>query len=540
MKRGTTLGVALAAVVIAVAGTGWWVSARPPSPPQSSATPPGEPTTTSGTHSPSPTPKVPNLAWGPSQDDWDAALMDAQALSLEDVAGQVIMADISHPDAAAAAKLVKSRHLAGVLIMGGAVTSAKQVLALNQAIQTADPKRDWPVVIATDEEGGVVQRLRPAIGYVSAFMAAGANGDSSSVRAYYAGLGAQMRELNFTMDMAPDADVTIGLEDPTIRTRSAGSDAQDVADTVVAAWQGLDSGGVLPVLKHFPGHGSVTVDSHAGLPRQKAKVATLADRDFVPFKAAIDAGAPAIMMAHIRVPEWGKAPASVNPRAYAYVREELGFTGLIVTDAMNMEAITDRYKPGAATVAAIRAGADLVLMPANTDAAIDALVGAVEKGSLDRARLDDAAAHVILASRWGYHAQDAVAPGRPRDFVEGSIVVAAKDCDALAGHEVTITGGNAAQRKTLAAALRDHGVKVGKGGTTVALVRGDRGHAKADVVVAMGGPWGLPASHAKAYVAIWGEGSEQLRALAAVLAGDVPARGTWPVALKLPYAECSA
>ena len=252
-----------------------------------------------------------------------------------------------------ATALVRERHLAGVLLLGGAVVDGAQVMSLNSYLAGADPDRDWPVMVATDEEGGVVQRLRPAIGYVSAFMAAGANPDVDEASAYYTGLGTQLAMLGFTMDMAPVADVTVGLGDPTIRTRSAGSDPQVVDRAVAAAWTGLDAGGVTPVVKHFPGHGSVAVDSHAGLPHQAATLAELSQRDFVPFADAITSGAPAVMMGHIQVAAWGDAPATVNPLAYSYLRDELGFDGVIMTDAMNMEAITDLYAPGAATVAAL-------------------------------------------------------------------------------------------------------------------------------------------------------------------------------------------
>jgi len=470
---------------------------------------------------------------------WDRALADASALPLHDAAGQVIMAAVTSPAAGGAAKAVAGQHLAGVIVMGDAVEDAAQVTRLTGAVASADPDRGWPVLIATDEEGGTVQRLKPALGYVSALMGAGANGDSAQIRDYYAALGEQMRGLGFTMDLAPVADVTIGLKDPTIRTRSAGSSPDAVARVANAAWEGLLAGGLTPVIKHFPGHGSVKADSHRTLPLQPKTVAELESRDLIPFRSAIEAGAPVVMVGHLQVAGWGKLPTSVNPRSYAYLREQMGFDGLIVTDAMNMEAITDRFAAGAETVAALAAGADLVLMPPDTKAAIKAVVDAVEAGKLSRSRLDDAAAHVIVAAR----SQAAVATEgevrRPAEFVEGSIVVASAHCSALVGDAVHLVGGTAAQRKLLAKAFAAAGIAVGAKGTEIALVGGDRGHANADVVVATGGPWGLASSHAQTYVATWGGGAEQMRALARVLTGEVAPRGTWPVGLKLPYEPCS-
>ena len=538
-QRGRRVEAALAAIAIGLSVVAWRVHAEPQ--PAPSVTAVAEPATASGSATPTPTPTAtfaPPLGWGPVASEWDSALADAQSLTVEQAAGQVIMVSLDAPEVKPATAMVRERHLAGVLLLGGAVVEGAQVMSLNSYLAGADPDRDWPVMIATDEEGGVVQRLRPAIGYVSAFMAAGANADFDEARDYYTGLGTQLSAFGFTMDMAPVADVTVGLGDPTIRTRSAGSDPQVVDRAVAAAWTGLDAGGVSPVLKHFPGHGSVAVDSHTGLPHQSATIAELSQRDFVPFADAISSGAPAVMMGHIQVAAWGNAPATVNPLAYAYLRDEMGFDGVIMTDAMNMEAITDLYAPGAATVAALNAGADLVLMPADLDAAIAGIEAAVADGSLSRARLDDAAAKVILLARFQARDQEAFAPARPREFVEGSVVVASRDCSALIGPTVRISGGTASQRALLATALVARGKAVGTKGTEIALVNGDAGHADATVVVALGGPWGLPASTAHTYVAAWGEGEEQMDAVAAVLAGDVAPRGTWPVAVSVPFPSC--
>jgi beta-N-acetylhexosaminidase len=312
-----------------------------------------------------------------------------------------------------------------------------------------------------------------------------------------------------------------------------------VAQVVGAAWQGLDAGGVTPVVKHFPGHGSVTADSHATLPVQSRTVAEMESRDLVPFAAAVRDGVPAVMMGHIRVPEWGKAPASLNPHAYAYLRETLGFEGLAVTDALNMAAVADLYSSSEAAVAAVRAGADLVVMPADTDKAIAGIEAAVTRGKLSRERLDEAVARVILAAReQASAAPSAVEPTRPQAFVDHSIVVAARDCDKLIGSAVKVSGGTKAQRAMLRKELRAQGVKIDPAGTPILLVDGDRGHGKAAVVVALGGPWGLPTSTAHAYVATWGTGVAQMRALAGVLAGDIRPRGDWPVAVKLPHPVC--
>ena len=528
MRRVAALGAALALAALVSGCT------PPPTVETPSATAPAPVTTASGSPVPSVTP-----APIPTDPAWAKALADAQALPVEQAAGQVIMATLTNGSHAKATSLVGDSHVGGVILMGGAVSSADQVASLNAAIASADVARGWPVIIATDEEGGTVQRLRPALRYVSAFMAAGANGDAGEIREYYVALGAQMRQLGFTMNLAPDADVTIGLKDPTIRTRSAGASPSAVAAVVNAAWEGFEAGGVTPVIKHFPGHGSVTVNSHVGLPVQAHTIAELESRDLVPFRSAIAAGVPAVMVGHIRVAGWGKLPASVNPRAYAYLRDDMGFGGLLMTDAMDMAAVADMYGPGGGAVAALSAGADLVLMPSDPAAAIRAIVWAVDRGDLPRERLDDAAAHVILAAREQAPEPSAPIEQRPREFSEGSIVVAAADCSALIGDTFRVTGGTRAQRVALSDDLGAEGFAWASDGTEIALVGGDRGSANADVVVATGGPWGLPASKAKVYVETWGGGAEQLHALAKVLSGAIPPRGTWPVKVALPYRACS-
>ena len=150
------------------------------------------------------------------------------------------------------------------------------------ALAGVDADRGWPVMIATDEEGGVVQRLRPCSG-TSAFMAAGANADEEA--ASITRDSAQLSAFGFTMDMAPVADVTIGVNDPTIRTRAAGSDPR-LSPRGCAAWTGLEAGGVTPVVKHFPGHGSVRSTRTRDC-RTRPPIAELARSDLVPFADAI-------------------------------------------------------------------------------------------------------------------------------------------------------------------------------------------------------------------------------------------------------------
>ena len=486
-----------------------------------------------------------DLAWGPSVVDYASALAAASDLPLDVAAGHVIVATVSSPDPASAAAVVGTQHLAGVILMGGAITDAAQVGALAAAVQAAaaEDGRDWPAVVSTDQEGGPVSRLSGVIPGLPAFMAAGSIPNKAAVATAYEAAARDMRALGVNVDWAPDADVTVGLADPTIRIRSAGSDPARVAATVDAAVKGLVTGGVMPAIKHFPGHGSVTTDSHDAVPVQTATVAQLETADMVPFAQAIAHGAPVVMMGHIAVTEWGGVPATVSPRAYAYLRQSLGFTGVVVTDALDMKAITDSYAPGDSEVTALAAGADLLLSPRDPAAARAAIVAAVQNGTLPRDRLDQAVARVAsLMTLQERRAQVAdtktadsttAAPNASatyaRAFAASATTVSAASCTGpYVGSSVTITGGWPAERKTLADALAGHGITTG-GGTTIQLIGTATGSGNADVVVAMDGPWGLPQSTANVYVGLYGRSNEALAGLADVLAGAVTPTGQWAV-----------
>jgi beta-N-acetylhexosaminidase len=481
-----------------------------------------------------------DLAWGPSVVDYASAVAAASDLPLDVAAGQVIVATVSNPDPASAAAVVGAQHLAGVILMGGAITDAAQVAALAAAVQAAaaEDGRDWPAVVSTDQEGGPVSRLSGVIPGLPAFMAAGSIPDKTAVENAYEAAARDMRALGVNVDWAPDADVTVGLADPTIRVRSAGSDPVRVAATVDAAVRGMVAGGVIPAIKHFPGHGSVTIDSHVAVPVQTATVAQLETADMVPFAQAIADGAPVVMMGHIAVAEWGGVPATVSPQAYAYLRQSLGFTGVIVTDALDMGAVTDSFAPGDSEVAALAAGADLLLSPRDPAAARAAIIAAVQNGTLSRDRLDEAVARVAsLMTLQERRAQVAdtktIDPNAgatyAREFAAAATTVSAASCTGpYVGSSVTITGGWPGERQVLADALAGHGITTG-GGMTIQLLGSATGSGNADVVVALDGPWGLPQSIASVYVGLYGRSNEALAGLADVLAGAVTPTGQWAV-----------
>jgi beta-N-acetylhexosaminidase len=257
------------------------------------------------------------------------------------------------------------------------------------------------VLVALDEEGGDVTRLEAATGSsVPGNAALGAVDDLDLTRAVAAALGGALRAAGIDLDLAPCADANSDPANPVIGVRSFGADPEVVARHTVAFVAGVQGAGVAACVKHFPGHGAVDVDSHLDLPTVPAPLELLRARELVPFRAAVSAGSAAVMTGHLRVPALDGDPATVSRSILTgLLRDELGFTGTVVTDALDMAGIGGPAEIPANVVRAVAAGADLCCLgPDNTDELVDAcmaaLVESVASGALPEARLRDAAARV--------------------------------------------------------------------------------------------------------------------------------------------------
>ncbi|NMR18926.1 glycoside hydrolase family 3 N-terminal domain-containing protein [Cellulomonas fimi] len=343
------------------------------------------------------------LGWGPWESDLETARAYVEQLSLPEVAGQVIVARYYGDDPAVPAALVSELYVAGVLLNDASATSADLVRVTAEGVQAAAQAggRPWPAVVAVDHEGGRVAALRGLVTDVPAFARYGKDGDSAATRADFERLGAELRALGVTLDFAPVADVVAPGADPVIGDRAASDDPAVAATAAVDASAGLLAGGTLPTVKHFPGHGSVTGDSHVELPELTATVPELEARDLIPFRAAVEAQVPMVMLGHLDVTTLDPGvPATLSPAAYDLLRDDLGFEGVAVTDSMGMGAITTTVGTGEAEVRALLAGADMILMPADTRVAHTAIVAAVESGRLPRERLDEAAARIGALQLW--------------------------------------------------------------------------------------------------------------------------------------------
>ena len=343
--------------------------------------------------------------WGPTVGELDEARALVATWTPAQLAGQVIVGRWQGTDPATAASMVADLHLAGVQLTGGNIVDEAQVRATNQAVTAAfaTSGRDFPPIIGVDQEGGQVAHLSGVTTDLPAFATAGAAASTgpegaASVRAAMAAAAMELRDLGFTWVFAPVADVTIGSADPTIGSRSPSSDPQVAAATSVAAVQGYNDAAIASTIKHFPGHGAATEDSHQTLPVLTASMAELQARDLPPFTAGIDAGAPAVMIGHLDVSAIAPGvPTSLAPQTYSLLRNDLGFDGVAITDSLGMGGVMSRPSP---SVDALAAGADLLLMPADTRLAHAQVTQAIESGAVPRARAEEAAARVVALQRW--------------------------------------------------------------------------------------------------------------------------------------------
>lgn len=487
----------------------------------------------SETPSPSPSPPPP-LPWGPTQDEYDRAAALVAELSTAEQAGQVIVARYAGLEPPL--DLVDELHLGGVIMMGDNVESPEQVRAATADLQAA-AQRGYPLMIGVDQEGGTVTRVAAPATEFPAYMTLGAAGDPDLAAQAARASGDELRAMGFTLVFAPDADVTTGPDDPTIGTRSASSDPELAATIVAGSIAGYAEAGIVAVAKHFPGHGSVPADSHDELPVQSATAADLAARDFVPFAAAVEAGVPAVMVAHIDVQAVDPGvPSSLSPAVIGLLRDDLGFDGLVVTDAQDMAAIADTYGSGDAAVRSLAAGADVILMPADPRAAHEAIVTAVDDGTLPADRLAEAATRsvaLMLHVSAGQPVPEPSVVGTHEDLsyeesLAGLTMVAGVCGEALVDAAVQVVGGTETDRARFADAAEAAGLSVGSGPVVRLLGGGDPGSG--DVVVALDRPYALGASSATvAKIALFGRTPAAFRALVDVLRGQATGGGTLPV-----------
>jgi beta-N-acetylhexosaminidase len=334
-------------------------------------------------------------------------------MSVEEKVGQVLFTtyhgSFRPTDSAAYAQLmhdVEGLHVGGFInvTQGSPLAYLKSHAYPSEVLSNQlQAKSKLPLLIGADFERGTAMRLDEGTSFPTAMaLAAAGNPKDAYTMGKITALEARAAGIHWIY--APDADVNNNPGNPIINTRSFGENPERVSEFVAEFIRGVQENGGLATAKHFPGHGDTTADSHIDLPVVTADRARLEKLELMPFRAAIAAGVGSIMTGHLNVPALEpdpNTPATLSSRVLTdLLRKQLGFQGLVVTDAMDMGGITVRYAPGDAAVRAFLAGADALLMPPVPDAAYEALLAAVNFGKISQERLDASVRRILEAKAW--------------------------------------------------------------------------------------------------------------------------------------------
>jgi beta-N-acetylhexosaminidase len=362
----------------------------------------------------------------PSKEAWKWADKELRRMSLEEKIGQLISVGVNatflnqESEAFRALKRqVEENHIGGIILFRGPVYES--VVLMNRMQQFAR----YPLLISADLEAGAGMRFDDTVNFPWN-MAVGATGNPDYARRQGEVTAREARALGVQQVYAPVVDVNNNAANPVINVRSYGEDPEEVARFASAFTEGAQGAGVIATAKHFPGHGDTAVDSHRGLPEIDLPRERLNAVELVPFRAVVDAGVGSIMVAHIGLPqidptsvkplprdqkirpidtdeageiiaESSAIPATVSPVVGRMLRNDLKFRGLIVTDALSMSGLTIYFNQDEAAVRALEAGADLLLKPADADAAFRGVRQAVQSGRLSEKRIEESARKLLAA-----------------------------------------------------------------------------------------------------------------------------------------------
>ena len=366
-----------------------------------------------------------------------------------------------------------------------------QVATLSNGLQTAalSQPAHIPLQISVDQEGGaLVARFGAPATQMPGNMALGAGRSAADARRSAEVIGTELAAVGVTQDYAPVSDVNVNPNNPVIGTRSIGSDPGLVSELASAQVQGYHAGGIASVAKHFPGHGDTGVDSHFGLPEVTHTLEQIHQIDLPPFEADIAVGVDTIMTAHVVMPAIDPGvPATMSHKILTgLLRDELGFDGVIVTDALDMAGATATYPPDVAPVQAMLAGADQLLVPPQMGTAYEAVLDAVLSGEISRQRLDESVYRILLHKfRRGLFRDPFVDPasaplvlGAPQHLTDAQAItdrtttLVNNDVGLLplasGPRNVLVAGWGVSTTQTMAAALRNRGAttQVLESGTT--------------------------------------------------------------------------
>ncbi|MEA3448074.1 MAG: glycoside hydrolase family 3 N-terminal domain-containing protein [Bacteroidota bacterium] len=331
-------------------------------------------------------------------------------MTVEEKIGQLLMVaaysnkDQKHEDYIE--YLVKEKNIGGLIFMqGGPQRQAKLIKRYQQAANV-------PLMLAMDAEWGPSMRLDSTILYPRQMMLGAVQNDDLIYQAG-AEYARQLKNLGIHINFAPVVDVNVNPENPVINSRSFGENPEDVARKAYYYAKGMQDNKVLAVAKHFPGHGDTDKDSHKTLPTVPHDLSRLDSVELYPFRKLINSGIGGVMVAHLYVPELDPEPgraSTLSPRIVTeLLKHDLGFEGLVFTDALNMKAVADYYEPGEVVVEAFMAGNDVLLFPSDVPGAIKKMKLAVDEGRIDINDLNSRVSKILAAKQWMGILQDSLA-----------------------------------------------------------------------------------------------------------------------------------
>lgn len=367
----------------------------------------GEQPRETGSETPSPVPTAapePSPSPTPTEAELRAARVSEilEGMTLHEKVCQLF---VVHPEALAGSSPVLSADdtlgqalagwpVGGFLFDKSNIQSRQQLTDLLTELQAMSA---IPLLLTCDEEGGRVNRLMSTVGttWVGPMLDYKDAGTETAFENAQT-IAADLVSCGFNLDLAPVADVWSNPDNTVIGDRAYSDDFAQATELVAAAVEGFHAGGTACTLKHFPGHGDTTTDSHDGAAYVERTLVELRENELLPFRAGIAAGADAVMIGHLTVPDIDSEPA---PFSYKIVtellREEMGFPGVVMTDALEMKAVTGHYSSGEMAVKAIQAGVDILLCPLGLESAVTALEEAVETGTITQARLDESVLRIL-------------------------------------------------------------------------------------------------------------------------------------------------
>lgn len=346
-------------------------------------------------------------------------------MSLEDKIGQMIFAGISGTTMDTnAKKLINQFHVGGIILYKNNFETPVQSIQLVNQIKAGN-RSNLPLFLGVDQEGGRVTRLPGGLVNFPSNKQIGMI--NNSVFSYEIGalLGQELKEFGLNLNFAPVLDINSNPNNPVIGDRSFGNNPEIVSKLGIQTMKGIQSQNVIPTIKHFPGHGDTSVDSHLELPIVNKSIEELKNLELIPFKHAIDEGADVVMVAHILLPQLDKTnPSSMSKAVMTdLLRKQLGFKGVIITDDMTMGAIIEHFDIGNAAVESVKAGSDIILVGhdyTNVVKIISSLKAAVQDGEISEQRLNESVERIIQLKK-KYNINDAKVENANIDELNRSI-----------------------------------------------------------------------------------------------------------------------